>query len=153
MYRIALLAALLGLTSATGCLMQTLSLPPNFIKVDKPSQGAYAVRGVSADGVVVALRTESNPEGGTLDFWTEAVTDQMTRDRGYSAAGSEAVKSDAGLPGRLLKFSTHRQGTAFTYLLAVYVQGGNILIAEAGGKADTVEEKLADLRKSLLSVR
>ena len=153
MNRLFLLAALAAVIGATGCNLRTLSLPPDFIKVDKSEQGAYAVRGVSADGVVVGLRSEPNPEGGTLGFWTAAVTNQMVTDRGYKPAGAEDVKSEAGTPGRLLTFSAERQGTAFTYLVAVYLQGADILIAEGGGKAELVEAKRADIRKSLLSAR
>jgi hypothetical protein len=153
MNRVLILVVLAGLVSAAGCNLRALSLPPDFIKVDKADLGAYTVRGVSADGVVVGLRSEPNPEGGTLGFWTEAIVNRLVRERGYTPAGSEEIRSDGGTPGRLLTFSADRQGTTFTFLVAVYVQGPDILIAEGGGKAGDVEPKKADIRKSLLSVR
>jgi hypothetical protein len=153
MRRIALILVLAGVVNMAGCMMRTLTLPNNFIRVDKAWQGDFALRGVSADGVVVGLRSEVNPEGGTLDFWTEAIGDQMTKGRGYKATGSEAVTSAGGTGGRLLSFSEERQGVVYTYLVAVYVQGPDILVAEAGGKAEAVAAHQDEIHKALLSVR
>jgi hypothetical protein len=153
MRRITLGLACVGVMFLAGCLEGSMSLPPNFIRVGQTGAGGFVQRGISADGVVVGLRTEKNPMGGTLEFWTEALGNQMTGDHGYKALGREDIKSDTGVPGRLLRFSSDRRGTEFTYLVAVYVQGDDILIAEAGGKADLVEAKMADIRKSLLSVK
>ncbi len=40
-----------------------------------------------------------------------------------------------------------------TYLLAVYVDGRDVLLAEAGGKAEAVESQLPAIRQCLLSAR
>ena len=152
MRRILIIAMLWGTVACIGC-MHTMNLPPNFVPVNKADMGDYAVRGVSVDGVVVALRSETNPERGTLDFWSQAITNQMTVSQGYKLDSSDDVASASGAPGRLLTFSTEKQGTAFAYLLAVFVQGNDILLAEAGGKADAVQPRLADIRKSLLSAK
>jgi hypothetical protein len=61
------------------------------------------------------------------------------------------VTSDTGEAGRLLTFSMQKQGVTFSYILAVFVKGNDILIAEAGGKAEAVEPKLAEIKKALLT--
>jgi len=123
------------------------------VRLQGPEPESYVLRGISADGVMVALRTERNPENGSLDFWTEAVTRQMVAAQGYKATGSEVVVSDGQLPGRLLTFATRRQGVDFTYGVAVFVQGGDLFIAEAGGRTGAVEPKWDAIRKALLSLR
>ncbi|MCX5671497.1 MAG: hypothetical protein NTU94_09295 [Planctomycetota bacterium] len=153
MRRIVLIAALAAVSGLAGCLARTMNLPADFVKVEQPYGGPYAVRGISADGVMIALRFERNPQNGTLAFWTEAMTNQVVSGRGYKAAGSEDVASAAKVPGRLLTFTAQKQGVGFTYVLVVFVQGSDILIGEAGGRTDAVEPKLAEIKKALLTAR
>ena len=153
MQRIALVAALAVAAASAGCMAGTMTLPPDFVKVQDRGADSYAVRGISADGVMVALSRQENPPNGTLAFWTEAVTNQMVSGRGYKAAGSEPIASAENVPGRLLTFTTEKQGAAFTYMAAVFVKGNDILIAEAGGRTDVVEPKLADIQKAFRSVK
>jgi hypothetical protein len=146
-------AVLAALPVLGGCATHTMTLPATFVPVEKAYQGGYVVRGVSADGVVLGLTRELNPEHGTLEFWTEAVGNRLAVGRNYKPAGSEAVKSDAGLVGRLMTFEDQQQGVNYLYMVAVFVQGGDILVTEAGGKADVVRPRAAEIRKALLSVR
>lgn len=146
--------AALALTCGCGT---TLDLPDNFVAVGEGNLGPYEVRGVSADGMVVAVRLEKNAENGTLAFWTEAVKRQLAS-RNYKLDKSEDVTSDAGLAGALMTFSTSRSGRPYTYLAAVFVRtslldDGDVLIAEAGGETIAAEPRLDDLRAALLSVR
>ena len=110
-------------------------------------------RAVSADGVAVGLRTVENPKDGTLAFWSQAIEGEMTGARGYKLEKAEDIAAAGGAPGRLLTFTAQRSGADFTYLLAVYVSGRQVLIAEAGGRSERVAEKIEPIRKSLLSVR
>ena len=143
---------ILAVAAMAGC-TRTMALPPDFVKVEGSGFGSCAVRGISADGVMVALRSERGPAGGTLGFWTEAITHQVVGGLGYKAAGDEAVESAAGVPGRVLTFTAEKQGVAFTYVVAVFVQGGDLLVAEAGGRTDAVGPKRAGIRRALLTVR
>jgi hypothetical protein len=152
MRKIAVAVMLLAVMGWAGCMLHSMDLPPDFVSVDKGYLGPYVVRAVAADGVMVALRVEPNPERGTLAFWTEAITNQMAG-QGYKAAKCEDVTAATGEAGRLLTFSVQKQGVAFSYILAVFVKGNDILIAEAGGKAATVEPKLAEIKKALLTAK
>jgi hypothetical protein len=150
MNRTAVAVVLVAAMGLAGCAIHSMGLPPDFIGVEKSYLGPYLVRAVSADGVMVALRAEPNPERGTLAFWTKAITNQMAG-QGYKAAKSEDVTCETGEAGRLLTFSMQKQGVTFSYILAVFVKGNDILIAEAGGKAEAVEPKLAEIKKALLT--
>jgi hypothetical protein len=153
MRTLTLLVMLAAVAASSGCGLHAMTLPADFVAVEPYDRGPYEVRGVSADAVVLALRRETNPEHGSLDFWTQAIGRQMTERRGYQATGSEAVTSVGGAAGRLLSFTEERQGVLYTYRVAVYVQGSDILVAEAGGKAGAVAAHQEEIRKALLSVR
>ncbi len=143
-------AMALIVAAAAGC-AHRLDLPVNF--VEAPDRGPYHFRGIAADGTVLAVRTEQNPRNGTLDFWSEAITGQLADGQGYRLLESEAVTSASGSPGKLMTFAADRRGTEFRYLVALFIRQREVLIAEAGGKAKPVEERLGDLKKSLLSAR
>ena len=130
-----------------GC-AHRLELPTNFVAMDEPERGPYEVRGVSPDGVVIALRTRENPNKGALAFWSQAIRNELTG-RGYKLVDSKPVESKAGTAGELLSFASEKGGRKFTYLLAVFVEGKEILLAEAGGPAEALTPHLAAIEKSL----
>lgn len=129
-----------------------MQMPPGFVEVDRP-YGPFTQRAVSADGIVIALRSETNPKDATLDFWITAVRDELVIRRGYTVAKEEPAEAASGDNGKLLTCTVNRSGAEFTYLVAVYVMGGQVVVAEAGGKSETVVHRLPDIRKALTSVR
>ncbi|MHC4982024.1 MAG: hypothetical protein ACYTF6_02510 [Planctomycetota bacterium] len=143
---------LAGAFAIAGC-AGDMDLPENFVHVGKDKLDDYHVRGISADGVVVGLRSEDNAKKGTIEFWTQAIEDELKTGRGYKLTASEEIESRGGLAGRLMTFSTHLRGAEFKYLLAIYLKGDKVLIAEAGGKADVLDKHAPALREALLSVR
>jgi hypothetical protein len=152
MRQITIATALLVAATAVGC-THTIDLPSNFVAVEKDALGDYVARGVSADGVVVALRSENNPKNGTLEFWQRAIKNELVVSKGYKLEKEEAVTDRAGTAGTLLLCTAQRSGTDFTYLLAVYVTSEAVLIAEAGGKTEAVTPRLEDLKTAIRSVR
>ena len=136
----------------TGC-AHNMDMPQGFVPVDDLESGAYAVRGVSADGVVVALRVRKIPKEGSLEFWTTAVTNELVDARGYKPGKPEDVTSTTGLKGRLLPFTTEREGAGFTYTVALFIDGRTLLLGEVGGKTEVVTARKDAVRKALLSVR
>ncbi|MFB3894430.1 MAG: hypothetical protein ACE15C_20710 [Phycisphaerae bacterium] len=142
---------ILGCAILGGC-SPALPLPPGFVDVGRDNLGPYSQRAVSADGVVIAIRTEDNPKNATLDFWAPAIRDELVDRRGYTLVREEPVTSGA-LGGKLMIFSSQRSGVEFTYLAAVYVKGSQVVIAEAGGKREAVTPKVDAIRKSLCDVR
>ena len=58
-----------------------------------------------------------------------------------------------GNPGVLMTFAAQRSGVEFSYMAAVYIKGGKVLIAEAGGKSETFAPRMPELRKAIFGVR
>ena len=130
-----------------------MELPANFVELDRSERGTYDVRGISADGVVVALRHYPNPKGGSLEFWAQAVKNELTRGRGYTLEGTEPVESASGVAGQMMTFAARRRGAPAQYLVGVFVTSQRVLVAEAGGKEEALSPRLEEVRKSLLSAR
>ena len=142
--------ALLG--AAVGC-SHTMDVPKHFVSVDRSDLGPFVERAISADGVVIALRRQDNPSNGTLEFWSEALRNEMVNTQGYQFVKSEDVKSSTSQDGKLMEFAVEQRGTPLTYMMAVYVMRGDVVIVESGGKADEVKKHMTELRKSMLSAR
>lgn len=142
-----------GALLAGGC-QSGMDIPAGFVPVEVYDPHFYQARAISADGVVLALRRGyDNPKNGTLEFWGEAIKNQLTSSEGYKLTKDEPVKSQTGRAGKLLTFSTDRRGTNLTYLLAIFVTEQKVVLAEAGGKADAVKGKMDAIKKALLSVK
>lgn len=148
------LVMVLAIAAAVGgCQQVKIDVPSSFVSVGKDNLGPYDQRAVSADGVVLACRTQDNEKHGTLKFWAKAIKNELASKPGYALTSDDSAHSYAGLEGRLLVFSATRQGAAFTYMLGVFVKGNRVILTEAGGRAEAVKPLIADLKAALLSVR
>ncbi len=148
------LVTVLAIAAAVGgCQQVKMDVPGSFVSVGKDNLGPYDQRAVSADGVVLACRTQNNEKHGTLKFWSKAIKNELASKPGYSLTSDDDVHSDAGLEGRLMVFSATRQGAAFTYMLGVFVKGDRVILTEAGGRADAVKPLNNDLKATMLTVR
>ena len=145
-------AALLCVLAAVGC-RPAIDMPDGFVTVEDSDRDPYDLRAVSADGVALGVRRHDNPENGTLDFWAEAVRNELTSGRHYKLAKTEPIESKAGLSGRLLTFTVEKSGTPFTYVVAVYVSSRQVTLAEAGGKTEAVKPRLAAIKEAMATVR
>lgn len=146
------IAIVLAGTALGGC-EPKIQFPTGFVEVEKYDLGPYDQRAVSADGVVMALRSETNPKNASLDFWVKAIRDELVERRGYPLSKEESIEADDGRRGKLMTFTALRSGVEFTYMVAVYVTVKKVLIAEAGGKSETVAPKAADFRKAFTGIR
>jgi len=142
---------LIGLVLLAGGCEHTFDAPDGFVMVE-PS-GGYLARAVSADGVVIGLRAEPNPAEGTLAFWSEAIGNELTDRRGYKLIDTTDVESTGGLAGTLMDFATKQELVEMRYMTAVFVTNAEVLVAEAGGKADAFAAKLDDVKAALLTAR
>ena len=144
-------ACLATLILCAGC--HTLTPPADFMPVERGDLGEYDQRVVSADGVVIGVRSQTTSSPGTLEFWSQAVANELTTNKGYQLAGAEDAVGAGGQKCKFMTFHYSLRGNSMTYLLAVYVDGRGVLLAEAGGKADLVQKQLPAIRQSLLSAR
>lgn len=150
MYRAILLMSVVVAAGLAGC-VHDFEGPAGFVEADAGFQ--FVKRVVSADGLVIGLRTEDNPEDGTLTFWTIAIRNELADGRGYELLDEEAVVADNGEPGTLMDFAAKQGLAEMRYMTAVYVVGDKVLVAEAGGKADAFAAQEGAIRDSLLSVK
>lgn len=148
-----ILISILAAGLLAGCQPQgKLDIPDSFVQLPAYQARPYQTRAVSADGVVLALRTEPNPRNGTLAFWSKAITEKMTTAKGYKLVGSEEVTGSAGQKGRKLHLTRVIKGVDYTYLMAIYVTGQQVEIVEAGGKSEHVQPLMQQLDQSLKSL-
>ena len=64
-----------------GCAPHTMRLPPDFVPFDKEEFGTHHLRAVSADGVVLGLKSEMNLKEATLDFWADGLKNELAESR------------------------------------------------------------------------
>ncbi|GMV17783.1 MAG: hypothetical protein HS104_26580 [Polyangiaceae bacterium] len=95
----------------------------------------YRYRATSADGVVLAVRREANEPRANLEFWTDAIGNELSQ-RGYGSPKAEKVKSKNGTPGQRLEYRTSRNGRPNVLWVTVFVAGSRVVVVETGGDAD-----------------
>ncbi len=137
---IARLAALLSALALHGCgAAFSMDLPRRFVALDEDEQElrGYAMRGTTADGVVLAVREVENEPEGDLVFYQEAITLEMRDRRGYALLDDAEIRAASGETGRLLRFGHDEEGEAYRYWMAIFVAGDRLFLVEAGG-AETV---------------
>ena len=103
--------------------------PPGFVVL--AHHGGYAYRATNAEGVVIAVRSMANEPQGDLAFWAAAVDARLRRD--YAAVSVEEVRTEAGLPGRQIRYQVSRGGRPHRYWATVFVTRSHVYVVEAGG--------------------
>ena len=88
---------------------------------------------VSPDDVVFRVRRARNQPQAELSYWREALRNRMTG-AGYTVLGESDI-SASGTPGVLLELGAANGEQDQAYVLAVFVDGRNLVIAEATGEA------------------
>jgi hypothetical protein len=120
----------------------------------------YDYRAATPQGVVVAVRHESNDPQADVDFWARAV-DLRLRHDGYAQATRTAVTTDHGLPGVELSYARNDDGRMVRYVVAVFVKESHTLfffknhdlyIVEAAGDAEDFDPAKADVERAIRSL-
>lgn len=104
-----------------------------------PYKAKKAYRAVSPDGVVFRVRAAEHEPEADLGFWKEAMQKRMT-EAGYQVL-SEAGIEASGTPGTLLELTAPYGTDDYSYLLAVFPAGKEIVIVEAAGEVATFGER------------
>ncbi|RMG14549.1 MAG: hypothetical protein D6731_10120 [Planctomycetota bacterium] len=153
-------AALAALFALTGCTGFVIDPPEDFVVLEEPDGGPFALRASSADGVVLGVRELPGAENASLTFWARAVAGRLETARGYRRTGEEAVRAESGEEGRLLAFSRSEGGEEFTYWAAVFpappaapLGAPRLYLVEAGGPKAAFEAARPALKRSLRSLR
>ena len=125
-----------------------LSPPPGFAHVD----GDYDDRITSPRGVVVGARALPNKPRANLEFWTEAI-DLRMRARGYAPEATADVKSDAGVPGRGLRYTFFDGQRETRYWVDVFATDQRVVLVEAAGDKGDFDAARGAVESTMLAVR
>jgi hypothetical protein len=147
-----LILVLAAVSVAAGCRPTRLELPESYVRLAEPGY-AHTDRVVSADGVYIGLRRGQRSEDGSLDFWAKAIRNQLAGGKGYVLTGESAITSADGVAGKRLDFTCPINDREFAYTLAVWVHGGQVIVAEAGGPKEAFEADAAKIAGSLSSLK
>lgn len=142
------LALLLALPSA--CASFRLATPPGFAALEANDDHAY--RATSAEGVVLAVRSEPNRPEGNLDFWAGAV-DERLRSTGYVLDGDpRPVQSADGVPGVQRRYARDSNGRTLRYWATVFVKGSRVFVVEAGGDREVFDRSAPAVERAVASL-
>lgn len=139
--------------SAVGCHPSVrLQAPDDFAELGAGKGTRYDFRAASAQGVVLAVRTESNDPRANVDFWADAIDVRMRRD-GYAAEAKKDVVSASGLQGKQLRYSREEERRVYRYWLTVFATGEHVYIVEAGGDKESFDPAEKTVERAVLSLR
>ena len=149
-----MIPVMIALLVSAGC--RLVDPPHGYVELDSPPP-PYTFQAVSPEDSRFAVRVVDNEGDGSLDFWVQAVRNQLERNRGYVFLSSGDLTTTRGLSGKELLFETSSKGAKFLYLVGIFpyssIFGDWIYIVEAGGEEATVKNDLEALRAAVKSLR
>jgi hypothetical protein len=140
-------SSLVGTGCGRGFVIDT---PTGFAELE--DQQDYGYRAASAEGVVLAVRRESNSPYGDLGFWTGAVDAHLRRE-GYSADKALDVKSANGIDGRQIRYHRRRDGRDFVFWVSVFTTDDEVIVVEAGGDREYFDKLDAAVSAAVSSLQ
>ncbi len=146
-------ALLLSLTMSACGPATAVQVPSNFVSLDEDDlYNQMTNKSVSADGAIIVVRERDNEPEGNLDFWSDALSDEIENGRGYTLLGKEEVRSQAGYQGVVMQFASTYNGTAYRYNVALFVIDDLIVTVETTApkaKFETHKEAFENAVRSL----
>ncbi|MCU0727585.1 MAG: hypothetical protein MUE73_17645 [Planctomycetes bacterium] len=122
-------------------------VPAGYVTVR--TTGDTPLSAVSSDGNRLIVRSHENPPEGMLEFWREAVQNELVAGRGYELPESSTITGPADRPAWEFLFRVDRAEGPYLYLVTVRVEGRTVVTAEAGGAEASLREDLPELRRAL----
>ncbi len=138
------LGAVLALS---GCRDFEATAPAGFAAFEDPS----AFRAVSPDGVTYLVRSEANEPFAKLSFWQEALKKRMV-DAGYAFVSDSEVKAGPRT-GYLLELAAPVGVEDYTYLIAIFARGEDLLIVESAGEVTRFVQHRDAIIKAIAGVK
>ncbi|MCU0724651.1 MAG: hypothetical protein MUE73_02510 [Planctomycetes bacterium] len=130
-----------------GCLAPRIDVPAGYVTV--PAGDGELLSAVSPDGNRLRVRHHENPPEGTLEFWREAMQNELVAGRGHELLESSAIAGPDDRPGWEFLFRVDRPEGAYLYLVTVRVDGRTVETVEAGGTEAALREDLPELRRAV----
>lgn len=95
-------------------------VPDQFLKLRNDS---YEFKATSADDAIFWVRRfDTEPDESSLDFWEEALTNNLVKGRGYKLVKSEKLETRSGRPGRALILEATVGGETQRELFCVFLK-------------------------------
>ena len=149
--RSVLLLAALALASlaSTGCGRPFVpATPPGFVDLgDRFADDEY--RAMTADGVVLGIRSFENDPKGEPAFWARALERRMRQMGGYALIEKRTVKSRGGLEGISFRLGHDEGKVPHLYYVTIFVSEKRIYLLEAGGARSEMERMAPQIEWSI----
>lgn len=130
-----------------GCRNFDATAPAGFASFEDMSQ----FRAVSADGVTYRVRSEENEPFAELSFWQEALKKRMV-DAGYTFVSDSQVEAGPE-KGYLIELAAPVGVEDYTYLIAVFTRGSDLLLVEAAGEVTRFVAHRDPIVKAISEIR
>jgi hypothetical protein len=145
--RFPLLFALMALMALNQC-------APRFRAIKPEGFAAYpegsTFRAVSHDKIVYRVCTLENEPYAKFPFWKEALIKRMTT-AGYRIV-ADSTLALSNKEALLLEMAAPIQESDYSYLVAMAVNGKEILIVEAAGKVESFQKKKDAIIKAISAI-
>jgi hypothetical protein len=146
--------AILAVFLLAGCAIQA-NVPDKFLKLKNDS---YEFKATSADDAIFWVRRfDTDAEGSSLDFWQEALTNNLVKGRGYKLVKSDALETRGGRQGRALILEASVGGETRRELFCVFLKehlwgGPSIYVAEYVAPVALFDQYLDNVRAAIESL-
>ncbi len=123
------------------------------------STGRYLYKIVSPDGNALTVREHRNEGNSDLETWKQAVTNHLTRNKGYKLVSQAKFKTASGSPGWEALFGAEAQGLQYLYYVGIARHDKELwgihrlYVIEAAGEKALMEKDLPKLKKAARSLR
>ncbi len=130
----ALIAQLALVSGLAGCNKFAVKTPAGFVSLERYRSKIY-YKAVSPDNAVITVSAFKHKNKGSLDFWAAILKREMVLQKGYKLTKTVTIKTDDGLEGRQLSFTTKNGSTPYIYESTLFVTKHYIYVVEAASIA------------------
>ena len=108
-------------------------------------------KSISAGGIVFKVQKFKPRPQAPVNFWKEAVLDQMTAS-GYVFVDSAGIK-DSKNQGAWVEFAVPIGQKDYSYLVAVFTRGEKITLVETAGEVSVFQKKKSEILEAIAKIK
>ena len=152
--QLALAVLPLCLLTLTSCAIQA-NVPDKFLKLENDQ---YQLKATSADNAIFWVRRfDSQQQDSNLDFWAEALINNLVKGRGYTLVDSSELQTRSGRKGRAMVLEATVGGETQRELFAIFTKerlwgGPSIYVAEYVAPKALFDQYLDNVREAIQSL-
>jgi hypothetical protein len=136
------------------CSYFSVETPRGFAEIPQEQirQNSVIYKAVSPEGLRFRVRKEENYPLMSLDFWTQALKNQLQKE-GYTLIGEERDFQTEQRSGVYFEWGLPYGNETYMYLTSIIVCNDEILVIEAAGEASLFNKYKDALVSSLKSIK